>query len=211
MPLDSDHIDHISLRAVAIIKRRPPARDCRPSPVRRRRSPMSPRPMSNDTMPSGAVRHATEALTSDYFCALGGLGLSKKVNDTTTLSIDGEVGIYNRSSSFTGSEPYALGGGSGTSGLPRPTQSVADGRVRISQRMSVITPSKSPCSCVGDGGAAPRPVLAFVERRQMSSLGLQGSPKLGELATAAARATTTCARGQHRQGSRLYAGQRQSG
>ena len=75
-------------------------------------------------MPSYADNR-TEDLTSDYFGALGGLGVSKKVNDTTTFSIGGEVGIYNRSSSFTGSESYALGGGSGTSGLPLAAQSVA--------------------------------------------------------------------------------------
>ena len=71
----------------------------------------------------------TEDLTTNYLGALAGLNLTTKVADGVNLTVGGQAGIYHLRTGYSGSESFAIGGGSGTAGslvLPLATQTVAN-------------------------------------------------------------------------------------
>jgi hypothetical protein len=63
----------------------------------------------------------TEDVNANYWGAIVGGNLSTKVSDTVGVELGGQIGIYNLQSSFSGSETFSVGGGSGIGGLPLAT------------------------------------------------------------------------------------------
>jgi hypothetical protein len=68
----------------------------------------------------------TEDFASNYFGGLVGANLTTKVSDKMKLTLGGQFGLYDMWSTFSGSEAYNIGGGSGAVGLPIASQTVTN-------------------------------------------------------------------------------------